>query len=208
MQKQPNGFTLIELLVVISIISILIAILLPALAKARLSAQAIKCGTAVKQMGMAIEVYTHDFKGYMPAGKATHDSTTYVWSNTLHILKLLPDLNIFLCPTDNNPRLVFGAYKSSYGGNTYSLKDDRKTFVQALKPSELILVADTNYDGSNNSYQIGSASTTRWILNSLRTRRHSDGGNTLFADQHVSLNPYETFVESLAQGNWYDKGFD
>lgn len=206
MSQNKNGFTLIELLVVISIVSLLIAILLPALAKARLTAQSVKCATAVKQMGLVTEIYTHDYNGHMPASKVTRDSQTYVWSYTFYTQKLLPDLNIYLCPTDNFPRLIFGSYTSSYGANGHAFREDAKVFERVLKPSELILIADTNYNGSNDSYFMGTGSTTRWIASGLRTQRHNDGGNTLFADQHVSLHAYDTFVESLKHGNWYDSG--
>ncbi|MBL4701007.1 MAG: prepilin-type N-terminal cleavage/methylation domain-containing protein [Phycisphaeraceae bacterium] len=59
--NSPTGFTLIELLVVISIISILIAILLPALAGARKSAQAIQCGTNLHQVGLGVTMYLNDY---------------------------------------------------------------------------------------------------------------------------------------------------
>jgi len=59
------GFTLIELLVVISIISLLVAILLPALSKARASVQAAHCQSNLRQLGIGIEVYASQTGDWM-----------------------------------------------------------------------------------------------------------------------------------------------
>lgn len=59
--RRP-AFTLIELLVVLSIISLLIAILLPALAKARESSQRTLCLANVRGFALAMEIYANDRK--------------------------------------------------------------------------------------------------------------------------------------------------
>jgi prepilin-type N-terminal cleavage/methylation domain-containing protein len=65
-QKSPGAFTLIELLVVISIVALLMAILLPALQKARNQARAAVCQAHLKQWGTTLALYTEDNQGRLP----------------------------------------------------------------------------------------------------------------------------------------------
>ncbi|MCK5272890.1 MAG: prepilin-type N-terminal cleavage/methylation domain-containing protein, partial [Sedimentisphaerales bacterium] len=64
--RKKNGFTLIELLVVISIIALLIAILMPALNKARQQAKFAVCSANQHQIVIALGIYMADNDGKLP----------------------------------------------------------------------------------------------------------------------------------------------
>ena len=71
MAPVPNrrqAFTLIELLVVIAVIAILAALLLPSLSSARDTSRKAGCISNLRQVGLAIQMYAHDFDGRIPFG--------------------------------------------------------------------------------------------------------------------------------------------
>ena len=65
---KGKGFTLIELLVVISVIVLLMALLLPALRKAKNQARAAICQARLKQWAATLALYTEDNQGHFPRG--------------------------------------------------------------------------------------------------------------------------------------------
>ncbi len=90
-RRAQAGFTLVELLVVVSIISVLAAMLLPALEKALATARQATCASNLKQCGLALSGYADDFGGYC--------LTPYGWDD---------DPNITICRYWPDSLMKFG----------------------------------------------------------------------------------------------------
>jgi len=65
-RHSPHGFTLIELLVVVAIIALLIALLLPALSRARWQSKLTACGANLRQYGLVLTMYAQTHDDIMP----------------------------------------------------------------------------------------------------------------------------------------------
>jgi len=123
---KSEGFTLIELLVVIGIIALLSSILFPALGTARDTAKSIGCQSTLKQLGVAMQMYTNDWNGWYP--QRYQNANNYAWP-----LTLADYLNyrfsgaaaqwgppVFHCPA-GKPLSNLPGYSRGYSANFYVL---------------------------------------------------------------------------------------
>jgi len=129
-----RAFTLVELLVVISIIAVLIAFLLPALSRARESAQTLSCLAKLRGLGQAMHLYAAENRGYLPLPMGWGNNGTpggHIYMGNLNTPERFPlesPMNLiwpyvgnpaaYWCPTEvGNMTLnaALGQYYTSYG---------------------------------------------------------------------------------------------
>ncbi len=169
--KRPlnfRGFTLIELLVVISIIALLIALLLPALSRAKTAAMGSKSLSNLRQQGIAMNAYLVDQNGRYPVhssssspGHSEYADPRTRWPD--HIFPYINNTAVFLSPNltedeldrfskvfahtyySNNP-VTFGGYGYNYQylGNSRPQPVFRALHeADVLAPSNTVMIGDT-----------------------------------------------------------------
>lgn len=211
-----TGFTLVELLVVIGIIAVLISILLPALSRARESAQSLKCASNMRQMGQYLSLFAQERKGRFPGGGSSSPGGSLNWYSIVNreILKQ-PNFNMkgmyiqvrdepvsgtLHCPAFRAPAVNTTQQRA---GRAYLINlqavGGQVTASLPAGPYGALVEPPTTVDATYTKYWLGtkvskfSQSSTKFLL--IESERDNDNANYSF--------PYNDTAWSVGDSPFY-----
>lgn len=204
MRSSSRGFTLIELLVTLSIITILIGLVLPALGAARRQARAIACLSNVRQIAMAGTMYAHDYDQYVGWSPGTDRKELLFPYLRQGESNLDTDGDqVWHCPSNRQVD-----EQASYGFNTYL---NWVRLERIRQPTNTVALTDAGITDALEPTLATHAfppSATTFPNIGRPDPRHGGGSNVSvgFVDGHASTVVMEPPFYPDVPGEWFGNG--
>lgn len=187
----PAAFTLIELLVVISIISLLIALLLPALSASRGSSRRIQCASNVRQVNLAMQNYAANSREFFPPGRTYFASSNeYLWAVILKKQGYLGDTKV--TDMSNSTQLqnirdeTWPTFTCPEAPNVNIIKGDNNS-VPGWKARYLSYGYNYRHIATSLAYATGSPTSADWAR-PARTVEIAKAGSTIIMADTLRAN--------------------
>ncbi len=192
--KKRRGFTLVELLVVIGIIATLIALLMPALTRARQAARRTVCLSNLRQLTEGWIMYADEHKGLLVSSGTSSDATWVNGGNSRDSLvtgalyAYVNNTDIYLCPNDrvnywrtySMNDFLNGAWYQGQGQQAKKITDIRHP------TSTYVFLEELDVRGYNlGSFVTDLYPADDWI--DYPAPWHDDAGMISFADGHAQV---------------------
>jgi len=206
---RRRAFTLVELLVVIGIIAVLIGIILPALARARESANRVQCMSNLRQIGGAMMIYINQSGGLLPiapmsgsrrsdfaawyylgpSAGSEHDFNNLQNSPIGRIMRLRPtDYRILVCPADRlapqrkSPQYMYSyVFNRSFNGSSAFPWPGTVIGIRKINQVRNSAEKVMLYEEDDDQRDDGNGElwTTNWANTDLLSIRHDERGKKL-----------------------------
>jgi len=218
--RRSDGFTIVELIVLIITIVLAVALLLPALARAKAKSNRISCVSYLKQLGTAYKVWAGDHFDEVPAQASITNggwkelarqtnAAAFLWTNYVIMANELgQSTRILVCPADSRvPAADFSKIRDNSSLSYFVGAQASDNYPQSLLGGDRNLAPgpepkdDWGYSPNNlqgNDVRLQTNSPVCWSLKMHSGGNRMGAGNLLLGDSSVQQASSARFPDVLA----------